>query len=61
MIVSNGVDHPAAGLHAGTLKSLDRGNLRSRFPGSSVYSVTKPAVATMVKGIVLDLGPRADE
>jgi 3-oxoacyl-[acyl-carrier protein] reductase len=28
------------------------------FPGSSVYSMTKAAVATMVKGIALDLAPR---
>lgn len=30
----------------------------TRFPGSSVYSMTKAAVATMVKGIALDLAPR---
>ena len=29
-----------------------------RFPGSSVYSMTKAAIATMVKGIALDLAPR---
>ncbi|HEY3720634.1 MAG TPA: SDR family oxidoreductase [Roseiarcus sp.] len=33
--------------------------IRTGFPGSSVYSMTKAAVATMVKGIALDLSPRA--
>jgi 3-oxoacyl-[acyl-carrier protein] reductase len=33
--------------------------IRTGFPGSSVYSMTKAAVATMVKGIALDLAPRA--
>jgi 3-oxoacyl-[acyl-carrier protein] reductase len=33
--------------------------IRTSFPGSSVYSMTKAAVATMVKGIALDLAPRA--
>ena len=32
--------------------------VRTGFPGSSVYSMTKAAVATMVKGIALDLAPR---
>jgi 3-oxoacyl-[acyl-carrier protein] reductase len=32
--------------------------VRSGFPGSSVYSLTKAAVATMVKGIAVDLAPR---
>jgi 3-oxoacyl-[acyl-carrier protein] reductase len=32
--------------------------IRTGFPGSSVYSMTKAAVATMVKGIALDLAPR---
>jgi 3-oxoacyl-[acyl-carrier protein] reductase len=33
--------------------------VRTAFPGASVYSMTKAAVATMVKGIALDLAPRA--
>jgi 3-oxoacyl-[acyl-carrier protein] reductase len=33
--------------------------IRTGFPGSSVYSMTKAAVATMVKGIALDLAPRS--
>jgi short-subunit dehydrogenase len=33
--------------------------IRTGFPGSSVYSMTKAAVATMVKGIALDPAPRA--
>ena len=33
--------------------------IRTGFAGSSVYSMTKAAVATMVKGIALDLAPRA--
>ncbi|HZC17531.1 MAG TPA: SDR family oxidoreductase [Caulobacteraceae bacterium] len=33
--------------------------IRTGFPGSSVYSMTKAAVAIMVKGIALDLAPRA--
>jgi 3-oxoacyl-[acyl-carrier protein] reductase len=33
--------------------------IRTGFPGSSVYSMTKAAVAAMVKGIALDLSPRA--
>jgi 3-oxoacyl-[acyl-carrier protein] reductase len=32
--------------------------IRTGFPGSSVYSMTKAAVATLVKGIALDLAPR---
>jgi 3-oxoacyl-[acyl-carrier protein] reductase len=32
--------------------------VRSSFPGSTVYATTKAAVATMVKGIALDLAPR---
>jgi 3-oxoacyl-[acyl-carrier protein] reductase len=32
--------------------------IRTGFPRSSVYSMTKAAVATMVKGIALDLAPR---
>jgi 3-oxoacyl-[acyl-carrier protein] reductase len=32
--------------------------VRTGFPGSSVYSMTKAAVATMVKGIAIDLAPR---
>lgn len=32
--------------------------VRSSFPGTSVYAMTKAAVATMVKGIALDLAPR---
>ncbi|MFM0501470.1 SDR family oxidoreductase [Paraburkholderia caffeinilytica] len=32
--------------------------VRSGFPGSSVYSLTKAAVATMVKGVAVDLAPR---
>ena len=32
--------------------------VRNSFPGSSVYSMTKAAVATMVKGIAIDLAPR---
>ena len=32
--------------------------IRTGFPGSSVYAMTKAAVATMVKGIALDLAPR---
>jgi 3-oxoacyl-[acyl-carrier protein] reductase len=32
--------------------------VRTGFPGSSVYSMTKAAVASMVKGIALDLAPR---
>jgi 3-oxoacyl-[acyl-carrier protein] reductase len=31
---------------------------RSAFPGSSVYSLTKGAVATMVRGLAIDLAPR---
>jgi 3-oxoacyl-[acyl-carrier protein] reductase len=33
--------------------------VRTSFPGSSVYSMTKAAVAVMVKGIAIDLAPRA--
>jgi 3-oxoacyl-[acyl-carrier protein] reductase len=33
--------------------------IRTAFPGASVYSMTKAAVATMVKGIAIDLAPRA--
>jgi 3-oxoacyl-[acyl-carrier protein] reductase len=32
--------------------------VRTSFPGSSVYSMTKAAVAVMVKGIAIDLAPR---
>jgi len=32
--------------------------VRSGYPGSSVYSMTKGAVAVMVKGIAIDLAPR---
>ncbi|MEU0398644.1 SDR family oxidoreductase, partial [Streptomyces sp. NPDC006208] len=32
--------------------------VRSGHPGSSVYSMTKAAVAVMVKGIAVDLAPR---
>jgi 3-oxoacyl-[acyl-carrier protein] reductase len=32
--------------------------VRSSFPGTSVYAMTKAAVATMVKGIAIDLAPR---
>lgn len=32
--------------------------VRSGYPGSSVYSMTKGAVAVMVKGIAVDLAPR---
>jgi len=31
---------------------------RSAFPGSSVYSLTKGAVAAMVRGLAIDLAPR---
>ena len=31
---------------------------RTNYPGSSVYSMTKAAVAVMVKGIAIDLAPR---
>jgi 3-oxoacyl-[acyl-carrier protein] reductase len=33
--------------------------VRTGFPGSSVYAMTKAAVASMVSGIALDLAPRA--
>jgi 3-oxoacyl-[acyl-carrier protein] reductase len=32
--------------------------VRSGYPGSSVYSMTKAAVAVMVKGLAVDLAPR---
>ncbi len=32
--------------------------VRSSFPGTSVYALTKAAVATMVKGVAFDLTPR---
>ena len=32
--------------------------VRSSYPGSSVYAMTKAAVAVMVKGIAVDLAPR---
>ena len=32
--------------------------VRSNYPGSSVYSMTKAAVAVMVKGVAIDLAPR---
>jgi 3-oxoacyl-[acyl-carrier protein] reductase len=32
--------------------------VRTSFPGASVYSMTKAAVAVMVKGIAIDLAPR---
>jgi 3-oxoacyl-[acyl-carrier protein] reductase len=32
--------------------------VRTSFPGSSVYAMTKAAVAVMVKGIAIDLAPR---
>jgi 3-oxoacyl-[acyl-carrier protein] reductase len=32
--------------------------VRSGYPGSSVYAMTKAAVAVMVKGIAVDLAPR---
>lgn len=32
--------------------------VRTGFPGASVYSMTKAAVAVMVKGIAIDLAPR---
>jgi 3-oxoacyl-[acyl-carrier protein] reductase len=32
--------------------------IRTGFPGSSVYQMTKGAVAAMVKGVALDLAPR---
>jgi 3-oxoacyl-[acyl-carrier protein] reductase len=32
--------------------------VRSSYPGSSVYAMTKAAVAAMVKGIAIDLAPR---
>ncbi|MEK6315335.1 MAG: SDR family oxidoreductase [Burkholderia gladioli] len=31
---------------------------RTNYPGSSVYSMTKAAVAVMVKGVAIDLAPR---
>jgi 3-oxoacyl-[acyl-carrier protein] reductase len=31
---------------------------RSGFPGASVYSMTKGAVAAMTRGLARDLGPR---
>lgn len=33
--------------------------VRSGYPGSSVYAMTEAAVAVMVKGIAVDLAPRA--
>ncbi len=33
--------------------------IRTAFPGASVYSMTKGAVAAMVRGIAIDLAPRA--
>jgi 3-oxoacyl-[acyl-carrier protein] reductase len=33
--------------------------VRTGMPGSSVYAMTKAAVASMVKGVALDLAPRA--
>jgi 3-oxoacyl-[acyl-carrier protein] reductase len=32
--------------------------VRSSYPGSSLYAMTKAAVAVMVKGIAVDLAPR---
>lgn len=32
--------------------------VRSSFPGSSLYAMSKAAVATMVKGVAIDLAPR---
>lgn len=45
--------------HSGRVVTID-GNtaVRSGHPGSSVYSMTKAAVAVMVKGIAVDLAPR---
>ena len=37
---------------------LSDGGVRSGYPGSSVYAMTKAAVAVMVKGIAVDLAPR---
>jgi len=33
--------------------------VRSAFPGASVYSMTKGAIASMVRGVAIDLAPRA--
>jgi 3-oxoacyl-[acyl-carrier protein] reductase len=33
--------------------------VRSAFPGASVYSMTKGAIASLVRGIAVDLAPRA--
>lgn len=32
--------------------------VRSSFPGTSLYAMSKAAVATMVKGVAIDLAPR---
>ena len=33
--------------------------VRTAFPGSSVYSMTKGAIASLVRGVAIDLAPRA--
>jgi 3-oxoacyl-[acyl-carrier protein] reductase len=48
--------HMSAGGRAITIGSIVAD--RSAFPGSSVYSLTKGAVATMVRGLAIDLAPR---
>ncbi len=57
-----------AALHYAAPKLSDGGRIitigsntavRVGFPGASVYAMTKAAVATLVKGVAIDLAPRA--
>lgn len=50
------VAHMRAGGRVVTIGS--NAAVRSGYPGSSVYSMTKGAVAVMVKGLAVDLAPR---
>jgi len=33
--------------------------VRTGFPGASIYSMTKGAIASLVRGVAIDLAPRA--
>ncbi|HHX4057132.1 MAG: 3-oxoacyl-ACP reductase family protein [Burkholderia contaminans] len=56
LAVQAGAAHLARGGRIVTIGSNTA--VRSGHPGSSVYSMTKAAVAVMVKGIAVDLAPR---
>jgi 3-oxoacyl-[acyl-carrier protein] reductase len=54
--IQEALRHMQAGGRIVTIGSVSA--VRSAFQGSSVYSLTKGALASMVRGIAVDLGPR---